>query len=91
MASGEGRMIGAHYRHTTEEMPARMVAAIAERLAVALAVYAPECTASRGSGEEAAFGKGGKLHGRLTAVFVVVELRGFEPLTPCMPCKCSAS
>ena len=19
-----------------------------------------------------------------------VELRGFEPLTPCMPCKCSA-
>lgn len=21
---------------------------------------------------------------------VVVELRGFEPLTPCMPCKCSA-
>jgi hypothetical protein len=21
----------------------------------------------------------------------LVELRGFEPLTPCMPCKCSAS
>ena len=20
----------------------------------------------------------------------MVELRGFEPLTPCMPCKCSA-
>ena len=23
-------------------------------------------------------------------VRVHVELRGFEPLTPCMPCKCSA-
>ncbi len=23
---------------------------------------------------------------RLTCGFVVVELRGFEPLTPCMPC-----
>jgi len=21
----------------------------------------------------------------------LVEVRGFEPLTPCMPCKCSAS
>ncbi len=21
---------------------------------------------------------------------LLVELRGFEPLTPCMPCKCSA-
>ena len=21
----------------------------------------------------------------------MVELRGFEPLTPCMPCKCSAN
>jgi hypothetical protein len=26
----------------------------------------------------------------LTWAFLV-ELRGFEPLTPCMPCKCSAS
>ena len=22
---------------------------------------------------------------------LLVEVRGFEPLTPCMPCKCSAS
>ena len=23
-------------------------------------------------------------------IFFFVELRGFEPLTPCMPCRCSA-
>jgi len=22
---------------------------------------------------------------------LLVEVRGFEPLTPCMPCKCSTS
>ncbi len=27
---------------------------------------------------------------RLAGAFWSVELRGFEPLTPCMPCKCSA-
>ena len=34
----EGSMIGTHYRHMTEAMQARVVAVIAERLAVALAV-----------------------------------------------------
>jgi hypothetical protein len=31
------------------------------------------------------------LSGRPADVLCLVELRGFEPLTPCMPCKCSAS
>jgi len=34
---GQGSVIGAHYRHTTPEMAARVVAAIEERLVVVLA------------------------------------------------------
>jgi len=45
-----GSAMGAHYRHTTPEMAARI---------------------ARAEGEDA---------------LCLVELRGFEPLTPCMPC-----
>jgi hypothetical protein len=33
-----GTAIGAHYRHTTPEMAARVTAAVAERLVVVLAI-----------------------------------------------------
>jgi hypothetical protein len=49
----EGSMIGTRYRHMTEAMQARVVAVIAERLAVALAVM-PQVCPKPGSGEEAA-------------------------------------
>jgi integrase len=39
----EGSMIGTRYRHMTEAMQARVVAVIAERLAVALAAMAQVC------------------------------------------------
>ena len=42
-------MIGTRYRHMTEAMQARVVAVIAERLAVALAVM-PRCAPSPGQG-----------------------------------------
>jgi site-specific DNA recombinase len=29
--------------------------------------------------------------GRGSSMTTLVELRGFEPLTPCMPCKCATS
>jgi leucine-zipper of insertion element IS481 len=78
----EGSMIGTRYRHMTEAMQARVVAVIAERLAVALAAM-PRCAQARIRG-------GGDVLRRdttrpLTCCYVVVELRGFEPLTPCMP------
>ena len=46
-------MSGTRYRHMTEAMQARVVAVIAERLAVALAVL-PQTCPKPGSGEEAA-------------------------------------
>ena len=46
-------MIGTRYRHMTEAMQARVVAVIAERLTVALAVM-PQVCPKDGSGEEAA-------------------------------------
>jgi integrase len=49
----EGSMIGTCYRHMTEAMQARVVAVIAERLAVALAVMPQVCPKPR-SGKEAA-------------------------------------
>ena len=49
----EGSMIGTRYRHMTEAMQARVVAVMAERLAVALAVM-PQVCPKPGSGEEAA-------------------------------------
>jgi len=79
----EGSMIGTRYRHMTEAMQARVVAVIAERLAVALAIMpqvCPQARVRRGGGvlrREATR--------RVTCGVVVVELRGFEPLTPCMP------
>jgi hypothetical protein len=42
----EGSMIGTRYRHMTEAMQARVVAVIAERLAVALAVMPQVCAPS---------------------------------------------
>jgi hypothetical protein len=79
----EGSMIGTRYRHMTEAMQARVVAVIAERLTVALAAMPQVCPKPESEG-------GGVLRPdatrRLTCDSVVVELRGFEPLTPCMPC-----
>ena len=79
----EGSMIGTRYRHMTEAMQARVVAVIAERLTVALAAMPPGVPQAR------VRGGGGVLRPdatrRLTCDSVVVELRGFEPLTPCMP------
>jgi integrase len=49
----DGSMTGARYRHMTAAMPARVVAVIAERLAVALAAM-PQVCPKPGSGEEAA-------------------------------------
>jgi integrase len=49
----EGSMIGTRYRHMTEAMQARVVAVIAERLAVALAVIPQVCPKPE-SEEEAA-------------------------------------
>jgi hypothetical protein len=46
-------MIDTRYRHMTEAMRARVVAVIAERLAVALAVM-PQGVPQAGSGEAAA-------------------------------------
>jgi hypothetical protein len=46
-------MIGTRYRHMTEAMQARVVAVIADRLAVALAVM-PQVCPKDASGEEAA-------------------------------------
>ena len=72
----EGSMIGTRYRHMTEAMQARVVAVIAGRLAVALAIM-PQVCPKPGSGG------GGVLRPdatrRLTCGVVVVELRGFEP------------
>ena len=45
----EGSMIGTRYRHMTEAMQARVVAVIAERLAVALAAM-PRCAPSPDQG-----------------------------------------
>ena len=33
----------------------------------------------------------GTLGVRTSLIFKVVERSGFEPLTPCMPCKCSTN
>jgi hypothetical protein len=54
----EGGMVGTRYRHMTEAMQARVVAVIAERLTLALAVM-PQVCPEPGSGEEAAcWGRG---------------------------------
>jgi hypothetical protein len=64
-------MIGTHYRHMTEAMQARVVAVVAERLVVALAVHAP------GVPQAWVSGGGGVLRPdvtrQLTCSFVVVE------------------
>jgi hypothetical protein len=49
----EGSIIGTRYRHISEAMQARVVAVIAERLAVALAAM-PQMCLKTGSGEEEA-------------------------------------
>jgi integrase len=47
----EGSMIGTRYRHMTEAMQASVVAVIAERLAVALAVMPQVCPKPGSEGE----------------------------------------
>jgi hypothetical protein len=49
----DGSIIGTRYRHMTEAMQARVVAVIADWLAVAAAVM-PQVCPKDGSGEEAA-------------------------------------
>jgi integrase len=49
----EGSMIGTRYRHMTEAMQARVVAVIAERLAVALAAMPQVCPKPGSEGEAA--------------------------------------
>ena len=72
-------MIGTRYRHMTEAMQARVVAVIAERLAVALALMPPGVPQARIRGGDGVLRPGTTR--RLTCGVVVVELRGFEPLT----------
>jgi hypothetical protein len=64
-------------------LQARVVAVIAERLAVALAVMPQVCAPSHGQGRRRRAEAGS--YTALTCCYVVVELRGFEPLTSCMP------
>jgi hypothetical protein len=49
----EGSMIGTRYRHMTDAMQARVVAVIAERLAVALALMPQVCPKPGSEGEAA--------------------------------------
>jgi hypothetical protein len=44
-------MIGTHYRHMTADMQARVVAAVAERLAVALAAMPQVCPKPGSAGD----------------------------------------
>jgi hypothetical protein len=69
----EGSMIGTRYRHMTEAMQARVIAVIAERLAVALAVML-QVWPKPGSGEEAACWVA-------VAILVVVAALGFTMVT----------
>ena len=88
--------IGAHYRHTTPEMAARVVAAVEERLVIVLAT----AEARPRPNNLVALRAGVATVRRLLAgcwqmalraegedALCLVELRGFEPLTPCMPCS----
>jgi hypothetical protein len=70
-----GSPMGAIYRHTTAEMWARVTTVLDDRLAIALSLVDQAWTNGRyrGTDEEP------------SGADVGVELRGFEPLTSCMP------
>jgi hypothetical protein len=90
-----GSAMGAHYRHTTPEMAARIATAVEQRLRVVLEVAEQTLeshpnrstqrvfwrTRTAFSGESLAMA----LRAGVRDVLCLVELRGFEPLTPCMP------
>src|SRR5215218_8374155 len=93
-----GSAMGAHYRHTTPEMAARIATAIEQHLTVVLKVaeqaleahpkptQRAECSSATGprapfSGKSLAM----TLRARVEDALRLVGLRGFEPLTPCMP------
>ena len=64
-------------------MQARVVAVIAERLTVALAAMPQVCPKPESRGEAVEAGRDTAVDHRTPGM--VVGLRGFEPLTPCMP------
>jgi integrase-like protein len=90
-----GSAMGAHYRHTTPEMAARITTAIEQRLRLVLEVaeQALQVHPSR-STRRVSNDHGPRflanlwqmaLRARGEDALCLVELRGFEPLTPCMP------
>ena len=92
-----GSAMGAHYRHTTPEMAARIATAIEQRLTVVLEVAEQALQAHPNRSTRRVFcGHGPRFLGKSLAngaqnksgrCVVPVELRGFEPPTPCMPSR----
>jgi hypothetical protein len=92
-----GSAMGAHYRHTIPEMAARIATAIEQRLRLVLEVaeqaLRPTRTAQHReccSGHEPRFLANlwqMALRAGVEVALCLVELRGFEPLTSCMPSR----
>jgi hypothetical protein len=80
----EGSLIGTRYRHMTAEVQARVAAVIEQQLSPALTHVPQGMPRGRRKTGRRREGQAAPL---LTCAVVVVELRGFEPLTPCMPCS----
>jgi Phage integrase family len=91
-----GSAMGAHYRHTTPEMAARIAAAIEQRLMVVCwrLLSRPSRPSRSAQRSECSSGHGPRFLANLWQMALraegedalcLVELRGFEPLTPCMP------
>jgi hypothetical protein len=90
-----GSAMGAHYRHTTPEMAARSATAIGSAsrwcrgslsrpLRSSRVVQHSECSSGYGSRFLANLWQTA-LRAGVEDALCLVELRGFEPLTPCMP------
>jgi hypothetical protein len=87
--------MGAHNRHTTAEMAGRIAMAIEQRLTVVLKVAEQALEATRAvQHSECSSGHWPRFLANLWQMALraegedalcLVELRGFEPLTPCMP------
>jgi hypothetical protein len=87
--------MGAHYRHTTPEMAARIATAIEQRLTVVLEVAVQALEAHQAAQHSECSSDHGPrflanlwqmaLRAGVEVALCLVELRGFEPLTPCMP------
>jgi hypothetical protein len=91
----QGSAMGAHYRHTTPKMAARIATAIEQRLRLVLEVAEQALEAQPHRSAQRVFeGHGPRflanlwqmaLRAGVEVALCLVELRGFEPLTPCMP------